>query len=291
MKRLAALAFVALALAAPAASADESEASAHFKRGIELYDDGDYKLALVELERAYELVPSYKVLFNIGQIHYQLGEYARAHRTLRRYLDEGGAEIPEERRAEVERDLATLATRIATIRIEVNVPGAEIAVNDRPLGRAPIAPALVAAGTVRVHASKTGYEPRTEVMQLAGGDERVVRIELAKIAREVIVEREGVPTAAVIGWIATGVLAAGAVGTGIAASSAATKFDTMRTTPISGSAEQARVDLDRQADLADGLALATDALIGAAIVAGGVSLWLTLRGHAKPGAPAYALTW
>lgn len=280
-----------LTLSATAASADDEEARAHFKRGVELYDEGDYKLALVELERAYEIVPSYKVLYNIGQVHYQLGEYARAHRALRRYLDEGGAEIPADRRAEVEKDLATLATRIATVTIEVNVPDAEITINDQPLGRAPAPRTLVEAGSVRVQVSKPGYEPKTEVMRLAGGDERVVRIELAKVQREVIVQNEGVPTAAVIGWVATGVIAAGAVGTGIAATAAQNKFDTMRSSPISGSPEQARSDLDRQGDLADGLALATDVLIGTAIVAGGISLWLTLRGKPQPGTPAYVTFW
>ncbi len=292
MKRWASLLLASvMTLSAAAASADDEEARAHFKRGVELYDEGDYKLALVELERAYEIIPSYKVLYNIGQVHYQLGEYARAHRALRRYLDEGGAEVPAERREEVEKDLATLATRIATITVEVNVPDAEVVINDQPSGRAPVARTLVEAGSVRVQVSKPGYEPKTEVMRLAGGDERVVRIELAKVQREVIVQSEGVPTAAVIGWIATGVLAAGAVGTGIAATSAQNKFDAMRTSPISGSPEQARADLDRQGNLADGLALVTDVLVGTAIVAGGVSLWLTLRGKPKPGTPAYVMSW
>jgi tetratricopeptide (TPR) repeat protein len=293
MRRAALVLLVAssMTLSSTALGAGEDEARAHFKRGVELYDEGDYKLALVELERAYEIVPSYKVLYNIGQVHYQLGEYARAHRALRRYLDEGGADVEPERRAEVEKDLATLATRIATVTIEVNVPDAEIVINDQPLGKAPAARTLVEAGSVRVQVSKPGYEPRTETMRLAGGDERVVRIELAKVQREVIVHSEGVPTPAVIGWIATGVIAAGAIGTGLAATNAQNKFETMRTSPISGSPEQARADLDRQGNVADGLALATDILIGTALVAGGVSLWLTLRGKPVPGTPASVMAW
>lgn len=280
-----------MVLGSTTARADDEEARVHFQRGIALYDEGDYKLALVEFERAYEIVPSYKVLYDIGQVHYQLGEYARAHRALRRYLDQGGPEIPATRRAEVERDLATLATRTATLSVDVNVPGAEVVLNDQPSGRAPIARALVEAGTVRVYASKPGYEPRTEVLRLAGGDERSLRIELAKVEREVIIQREGVPTSAVVGWVATGVLVAGAVGTGIAAISAENTFDRMRTSPIEGSPTQARADLDRQGSLADGLAVATDILVGTAIIAGGVSLWLTLRGKPQPRTSAFAVVW
>lgn len=275
---------------ARADSASEDEARARIARGIELYDEGDYRLALVELERAYEIQPSYKILYNIGQVHFQLGEYARAHRVLRRYLEEGGDQVPPERRAEVEKDLATLATRVATVTIQVDVPDAEIAIGDQPPARAPVR-TLVEAGALRIRVSKPGYEPQHRTVKLAGGDDVVVRVQLVKVAREVIVTREGVPAAAVGGWILTGVLAAGAVGTGIAANAAASKFDTMRTAPISGSPEQAAADLDKQGDLADGLALTTDVLIVAAVLAGGVSLWLTLRDKPKPGTPALVTFW
>lgn len=286
---------VALAIgSASTASADaEDEARARVKRGLELYDEGEYRLALAELERAYEIVPSYKLLYNVGQIHIQLGEYARAQRALRRYLDDGKDEITPERRAEVEKDLAMLAARVAVVTVEVNVPDAEVYVNDRPAGRGAVAKAPVDAGSVRIVVTRPGYESQTRAMSVAGGDETVVRVELAPVKREVIVvDESGVPTVAVVGWIVTGVLAAGAVGTGIGANAAYSKFEDQRASPISGSAEQAAVDLDKQGNLADALALTTDILIGSAIVAGGISLWLTIRGKPKPGTPAaLRFTW
>ena len=111
--------------AAPAAAAEpspqEQEARTRVQRGLALFDEGEYRVALVELERAYEILPSYKILYNIGQIHVQLGEYARALTTLRRYLDEGGTEIAKERRDEVEKDIAGLWTRVAKLSITINV--------------------------------------------------------------------------------------------------------------------------------------------------------------------------
>lgn len=109
-----ALGCASVLVALPARADAEDDARARVKRGLELYDEGDFRLALVELERAYEIAPSYKLLYNIGQIHMQLGEYARAQRAFRRYLDEGGAEITPERRTEVEKDLATVNGRIAS---------------------------------------------------------------------------------------------------------------------------------------------------------------------------------
>jgi hypothetical protein len=286
-----------LTMAGTVAHADaEDDARARVKRGLDLYDEGEYRLALAELERAYELVPNYKVLYNIGQVHIQLGEYARAQRALRRYLDDGKDEITAERRADVEKDLAMLAGRVAVVTIEVNVPGADVFVNDRPVtsgDRGAIAKAPVDAGSVRIVVTKPGYESQTRAMSVAGGDETVIRVELTPVKRDVIVVDEGgVPKIAVVGWIVTGVLAAGAVGTGIAANAAYSKFEDQRASPIPGSAEQAAVDLDKQGNLADALALTTDILIGSAIVAGGVSLWLTLRGKPKPpGVPAFRIAW
>lgn len=288
-------AVAALVVLGPAtARADaEDDARARVKRGLELYDEGEYRLALAELERAYEIVPSYKVLYNIGQIHIQLGEYARAQRALRKYLDDGKDDLGAERRAEVDKDLAMLAGRVAVVTVLVNVPDAEVMVNDRPAGRGAVAKTAVDAGSVRIVITKPGYESQTRAVSVAGGDETVVRIELVPVKREVIVvDQGGVPTVAVASWIVTGVLAAGAVGTGIGANAAYSKFEDQRAAPIPGSAEQAAVDLDKQGNLADALALTTDILIGSAIVAGGISLWLTLRGKPKPGAPAaFRLTW
>jgi hypothetical protein len=108
--------------------------------------------------------------------------------------------------------------------------------------------------------------------------------------REVIVTDGGLSTPALVGWIVTGVLGAGAVGAGIATNNAYSDFQAQRGAPFNGSVQQAAVDLDKQGDRADALALTTDLLIGSAIVAGGISLWLTIRGKPKPGLPA-SLAW
>src|SRR5262245_54854214 len=54
------------------------EATARFERGLALYDDGDYDAALVEFSRAYELSPTYKVLYNIAKIERVKNDYSSA---------------------------------------------------------------------------------------------------------------------------------------------------------------------------------------------------------------------
>lgn len=278
---------------APAASAEE-EAREHHRRGLELFDEGDLKLALVEFERAYALHSTYKLLFNIGQVYFQLNAYAKARTTLERYLREGGDQLPAQRREAVERDLATLKTRTATLTIHVNVPGAEVAIDDVPLGKAPLDKQLVDAGPRRVVVSAPGRTSRVENLALAGGDDRTLEVTLLETRPQVVIApaaretRESsvrIDGPALAGWITTGVLALGALGTGIAAEKASSTYDDKLQRPVGGSIESAQSDLDRQRGLVQGLALTTDILIGGALVAGGVSTYLTLREKPKPGAP------
>lgn len=292
--RLLAPLVIALALATTHARADEEpqstdtvaeEARVHHRRGLELYDEGDYRLALVEFERAYEISKSWKILFNIGQVHFQLASYAKARRALEQYLAVGGDQITPQRRASVEKDLETLKTRTATLSVKVNVPDSEITIEDQPAMRAPIESLMVDAGNLRIVVTHAGYAAKTRVITLVGGDTQTVTIDLAENKPDVVVTQTttGLPGPAIAGWIVTGVLAAGAIGTGIAASAASSRYDDKRNTPISGSPEEARADLDHQRNLVRALALTTDVLMGVTLVAGGISLYFTLR--PKPDAP------
>src|SRR4051794_14777734 len=112
MRRAAmALAFVLVA-GARSATADEppavERARAHYDRGIELFNAGEHPLALVELRRAYEIAPTHRLLYFIGQAEIRVGALAEALQTLEGYLEESGAEVAPGRRDEVLRDIAGL---------------------------------------------------------------------------------------------------------------------------------------------------------------------------------------
>src|SRR3954465_9847176 len=89
-------------------AASVEEARQHYKRGVDLYGEANYTAALIEFRRAYEIAPNFSVLYNIGQIHYQLHDYADSLRTFQAYLSEGGNKVPSARRTEVEREVAYL---------------------------------------------------------------------------------------------------------------------------------------------------------------------------------------
>jgi hypothetical protein len=161
-----------------------AQAREHFHRGVQLYEEDDFRAALIEFSRAYELAPNPAVLFNVGQSYYQLRDYAGALTTLERYLRESGDHVAADRRAQVERELQELHSRVAHVRVSCNVDGAELALDDVALDRAAREPLMIGAGRHKLTASKRGYVTASRVVDVAGGDEVDVRLDLTQIPRE-----------------------------------------------------------------------------------------------------------
>src|ERR1700744_403773 len=174
------VAFAATLVAAPAAAeaADNArDASKHFQRGVDLYNDGDFRGALVEFKKAYATWPRANVLYDIGQTEYQLLDYASALKTMERYLAETGPNAAH--RSDVEATVEILRGRVGRVALDIegNYPGCEVSVDDAPQGTTPIdAPILVSVGTRKVSVSCAGRSASRRVEVAAG---EVVRVELA----------------------------------------------------------------------------------------------------------------
>ena len=284
-------------LAVAPAQAQE-EAASRFKKGLDLFKEGDYQAALIELRRANELAPNYNVLYNIGQVYFQLQDYPNALRSLESYLQEGGKGIDTKRRVEVEKDIEKLRSRVANIEIAVNVPDAEVTIDEISAGKTPLPKSvLVGAGRHRIVVSKPDFGTVTRVVEIASAELQKVPIELletkpvaaapppAAAPRPAPAITPPAPpprrppsrTLPTIGWAVTGGLTAGAVVTGILALGASSSLKTERT---SGTAT--RDDLEGAKSKTQTLALVTDILAGCAVVTGGLSLYLTLA----PAAPS-----
>jgi hypothetical protein len=185
---VAAVVCVAIAAAAAPARAQgmtesQAQASEHFSRGVKLYQEDDYRAALIEFTRAYELAPNWAVLYDIGQSYYQLRDYAGALRTLERYVSEGGDKMAPDRKAQVDRELTELRGRVAHVTVVANVEGVDVMLDDAPLGHASATePYLIGAGRHRFSASHAGYVTASRVVDIAGGDVLSVRLDLAPTA-------------------------------------------------------------------------------------------------------------
>jgi len=263
-----------------AAPTKREEAIGRFRRGLELYEEQDYEAALSEFRRAYDLSPNYKVLYNVGQVCFQLQDYACALRAFESYLDEGGAEVPDVRRAEVGREVDRLKLRVARLEIVTNVPGADVTVDDVSVGKTPLpGPLTVSAGKRRVVAAKEGRQSVVRTVNVPGAE--TVRLELTLAPQQGDVRYVERPSRwtrwSWIGVAAAGTLAAGATVTGALALDADTKLDTQRfvgaPTP----------EVASQQSTVRTYAVATDVLVGAAIVTLATTLVLTfMRDPATP---------
>lgn len=159
-----------LPLVVSAAGAPVDEAQTHFRRGVQLYADGDSAGALVELKTAYALVPNFRILFNLGQVAYQCGDHAAAFTYLTRYLTEGGGNIPDARRKEVARDLTELRARVGFLSIEAKDAALRVTVDDADVGVTPLAaPIPVDAGRRRIDVVARSGDRQTRTVDLAAG--------------------------------------------------------------------------------------------------------------------------
>jgi hypothetical protein len=281
--------------AAPPDKDGVAEANRHFQRATELYDENNLAGALAEFRRAYAIAPSYKILYNVGQLCYLLQDFPCAFDALTRYLAQGGSEVGAQRREEVQRDLGRLQSRVATLRIVVDKPGAEVTVDNVVVGRSPLPdPVMVSAGRPQVRVILAGYAPVTRVMEVAGMDSVTVNLQLAPLGARppsdpvqpaLVASAPAGPAkqadsghGATVAWIFTGVLAAGAGTTGALALWSSSDLKKRRDQVPADAADLANRSLRTRR-----LALATDILIGGSVVVAGVATVLSLSGprHAE----------
>jgi tetratricopeptide (TPR) repeat protein len=279
------LAILAYATDAAAQKPDAvREAGTHFRRGVELYGETNYAGALVEFKRAYELAPSASALYDLGEAQYQLQDYAAALRSFRRFLSDFGPN--ENHRAEVEANVQVLASRVGRVSVTTAPVGADITVDDESFGKTPLAePVLVSVGRRKVAASMPGLTPVTRYVEVAAGDDVAVALSLSPpvvpvspLTPEPGAWSEETPRSTTlrwVGWITTGALAAGAGTLGILAIRADDDLHRAR----SGLTTSATLANDANATAR--YAILADSLGAAAIVAGGISLYLTLSNRPK----------
>ncbi len=281
------------------------EGRIRFVRGIDLYKEGNFRAALAEFRAADSAAPNWKIAYNLGQTLFQLQEYAGAVSAFERYLTEGADKVPPERREEVEADLAKLRPRVAQVTVTVNVPSAEVLVDDESQGNLPRAtPLLLSAGRRKITVNAHDYLSETRVIDLAGATSPTVPFELKPIRVTTTVtptEPKETPrplpppppppsrTPLWIGLGATVVLGGATTFFGLRTASKNSDFDAVLNTPGA-----TRKSVDDARSSVRSSALVTDVLGGATIVAAGLTIYAlvatapkTEQEAAKPGVTAF----
>jgi hypothetical protein len=260
------------------------EARARFQKGVQLFREASFEGALAEFRRAYQLAPSYRILYNIGQVQFELHDHVEALKAFRQYLSEGGTEIAADRRAQVEADIQKLEGRVAYVEVSTNADGAQVLIDDVPVGVSPLkGPVLVNSGPRRIAVSKAGYGATARNVTVAGGDRVKVALDLSDSASprppESSVRRSpgkdsGSSSSHTAVWIGVGTTAVLAVGTGafaLVTRDAKSEFDQelQRYPTTKARIDDARSRMKTYAAITDGLGAAT-------IVSGVVTLLIAV---------------
>ena len=192
---------VALTPGAP----DDSRATAkkvaatHYQRGVALYKETDYPAALAEFRAAYEALPHWEVLFNIGLCERRLFKYGPALTSLNRYLSEGGARVPRDRRTAVAQELEQIRGLTASVTIEVDGPPAALFIDQEPYGETPLPQAVpLGSGRHLVRAEREGHVPDEKTIDVVSGRDQALRLAPRSLTEPVKVTVETQPAGAMV---------------------------------------------------------------------------------------------
>ncbi|HQB45720.1 MAG TPA: PEGA domain-containing protein, partial [Polyangiaceae bacterium] len=264
---------------------DASEAAARYRRGLDLYNEENYRGALAEFRKSYEITGEYRVLYNVAQVCYQLQDYVCAVTSFEKYLKDGGNNVSADRRQSVENEISKLRPRIATVSIAVNVEGASVVIDDIPVGKTPLDTILLSAGAHRVAVSKEGYIPISQAIEVAGAEKRTIRLQLepAGSSRVVVRETERIKEPesqwTTLSYIGLGVGGALLVGGGVTGAMALSSSSKMEKEQYVGTPSDRAKDL--QSDV-QAYRLTSDILSAAGILTLGATLYFTLSRDVEP---------
>jgi hypothetical protein len=171
---------------ATAADAEAAKASAKAKmaEGARLLEAGDHARALAELEAAYVLVPSSKILFNIGLAYMGLGRHADAIRAFEQFMSDA-KNVPPTAIADAQKLIDGLRPKVGAVEIAADQPGVDITIDGRALGKTPLAPPVyhVDPGEHRLTAQGDRAVPAvSQVFKIVAGERQVLKVVVPVLA-------------------------------------------------------------------------------------------------------------
>jgi hypothetical protein len=136
----------------------------------QLAEAKDYKGALVELQRAYELSNNPRILYNVGALEKLLTHYARAVDAWERELREGTGRLSPAEAGEARSSIAIVQQFVTTIDVTANEADATLYIDDYPVGKTPFAsPVKIDVGKRAVRLSKDGFVDAVQTVDAASG--------------------------------------------------------------------------------------------------------------------------
>ncbi len=293
-----------------AAQDDKTKARTLFGEGVAAFERGDFENALESFTQAYRLAPHPAVRVNMANCYEQLGRYAEATFNYQRFLEESGGNISPEQRRDVEAAIARLKLKFGEIVVETNPADVSLSIDGSSAQRGLDGRIQLRAGSHLVRATKPGYVSLERTIEVEGGAEQRVVLELEPLSPPSAAplaghepasaheeawqpqsqfepkqaERSRLRTAM---WVSLGAAALCGIGAsitgGLAIKAQGDFDDAVSVSNASEASEemrnQARIDGVNASDRADTLAMTTDVLWVSAAVGAGTAfvLWMVDR--------------
>lgn len=180
----------ALLVAGSASAADPQATSASavslYEQGVDLAGKKDFTAAEAKFLAAWAIQRSYDVAANLGEVEMQLGKPAEAAG----YFTYALANFPlggkPQTREWIAGRLKEAKSKSFALTIAVNVPGADVRVNGKPAGKAPIGDEMfLPAGDCTVEVAAPDYEPWSKKIPAAAGGSQKVQVDLVQPQKSV----------------------------------------------------------------------------------------------------------
>ena len=179
------VALILLTATTPARAENEkARAAILFKEGNRLRKERRFTEALEKYNEAYRIYPSFKIDLNRGLTLQDLGREPEAATAYQRFLYLGGRKITQKMKKRALHKLAMLQKRLALLEVQVDRPGAEVRIDGKVIGIAPLElPHYLGVGEHGVEVRAKGFQTFTKSLHLEAGQALTVEAVLKPLPK------------------------------------------------------------------------------------------------------------
>jgi hypothetical protein len=165
---------------------EEERADAELSKATTALREGRREEAVERYRAAWEIFKDPSVMCELGGLEIEMGRARDAAEHLSTCLRLLKPEYKQILRAKIESGLKKARAQVGTLKVEANVPDAEVVVNGKTLGTLPREePIFVDPGTYGVEVQAAGYQSDVRVAVLTAGSSLFIRMRLEPMRTEV----------------------------------------------------------------------------------------------------------
>ena len=161
------------------------QAQADYQAARLLYGDGDFAGASLKFKQAFDASKDVRLLWNMAACEKNLRHYSRVYKLVERYVELGGAVLPESDKKDASDLLDAMKSYVSRVKISVNEPEATITIDDEVIGMSPLMETvLLDMGPRRIRVTKPGFSEHSDTLQVQGASDLPVAVKLVKESHE-----------------------------------------------------------------------------------------------------------